>query len=76
MTTTTSKLPTSDRPLIRDFDLAVAVEGLLAPLSGKSLERAQAAVRRIAGSAVQGPFGKVLDVYKAAIASAARDKET
>lgn len=73
MTTSTSKLPTSDRPLIADHDLAAAVDRLLAPLSGKSLERAQAAVRRIAASAVQGPFSAVLKTYETAIR--AGDKE-
>lgn len=73
MTTMTSKLPTSDRPLIADRDLAAAVDRLLSPLSGKALERAQAAVRRVAASAVQGPFATVLRAYESAIR--AGDKE-
>lgn len=67
MATMTSKLPTSDRPLIADRDLAAAVETLLAPLSGARLERAQAAVRKVAGSAAQGPFATVLKAYESAI---------
>jgi hypothetical protein len=74
MATLTSKLPTSDRPLIRDIDLATAVERLLAPLDGKRLERAQAAVRRVSKSAVQGPFDKIFAAYQSAIRAA--DKES
>lgn len=70
MTTATSKLPANDRPLIQDPDLAAALERELEPLSGKSLERAQAAVRRIHGSALQAPFGTVLAAYQTAIAEA------
>jgi hypothetical protein len=73
MATTTSKLPTSDRPLIADRDLAAAIEKLLAPLGGKALERAQAAVRKVAASAVQGPFATVLRAYEAAIKAAAKE---
>lgn len=73
MATMTSKLPSSDRPLIRDTDLAAAVERLLVPLEGKRLERAQAAIRRVAKSAMQGPFDKVFAAYQAAVRSA--DKE-
>lgn len=70
-----SKLPTSDRPLIVDPGLAEAVEGLLAPLSGAKLERAQAAVRTVAASAVQGPFEALVAAYKRAIQRATGDKE-
>jgi hypothetical protein len=70
MTATLSKLPTSTRPLINDTDLADAVERMLAPYTGKALERAQAAVRRVHGSAVQGPFSTVLAAYQAAVAAA------
>lgn len=73
MTTMTSKLPTSDRPLIADRDLAAALEKMLAPFSGAKLEKAQAAVRRVASSAVQGPFSTVLAAYTAALKSL--DKE-
>jgi hypothetical protein len=70
MTATLSKLPTSTRPLIVDTDLAAAVERLLAPYSGKALERAQAAVRKVHGSSVQGPFSTVLAAYQSAITAA------
>jgi hypothetical protein len=74
MATMTSKLPTSDRPLIADRDLAAAVDKLLAPLSGTKLERAQAAVRKVAGGAAQGPFSVVVGAYESAIRAA--NKET
>jgi hypothetical protein len=74
MATTTSKLPTGGRPIIRDTELAAGLEQRLAPLSGARLERAQAAVRKVATSGVQGPFTKVLAAYQSAIR--AGDKET
>jgi hypothetical protein len=67
MATMTSKLPTSDRPLIADPDLSAALERMLAPMDGKRLERAQAAVRKVANSAVLGPYAVVLAAYQAAI---------
>jgi hypothetical protein len=70
MTVTVTKLPVSDRPLIADPDLVLALEAELEPLSGKPLERAQAAIRKVHSSALQGPFGMVLDAYRAAIADA------
>lgn len=70
MTATLTKLPTSTRPLIVDTDLAAAVEGLLAPYSGKALERAQAAVRRVNASSTQGPFSAMVAAYKTAITAA------
>lgn len=75
MTATLSKLPTSTRPLINDVDLARAIEEMLTPLNGKSLERAQAAVRRVNASAVQGPFSVMVAAYEAAIKQAV-GKET
>ena len=74
MATMTTKLPTNERPLILDYDLAAAVERLLAPYEGKRLERAQAAVRQVATSAVQGPFSTVLRAYQAAILAAVGDR--
>lgn len=65
-----SKLPTNDRPLIQDPDLAVAIERALEPYTGKELEKAQAAVRRVHASGVQGPFGAILATYEAAITKA------
>lgn len=70
MTQTLAKLPSADRPLIQDPDLAVAVAKLLAPYTGKSLERAQSAVRRVHGSAVQGPFSTIVAAYDAAVKQA------
>lgn len=70
MTATLSKLPTNTRPLIQDPDMARAVERILAPYSGKTLERAQAAVRRVHTSDVQGPFAAVIAAYRAAVLAA------
>ena len=67
MTATLAKLPTATRPLINDLDLARAVDGLLKPYSGKALEKAQAAVRKVHASGVQGPFSTVVTAYEAAI---------
>lgn len=68
-----TKLPTDTRPLVRDPDLAAAIEKELAPLNGKPLERAQSAIRRVRLAGIQGPFSVVLDAYRAAIKSAAGD---
>jgi hypothetical protein len=76
MATMTSKLPTSDRPLIHDRDLAAVVEKMLTPLNGAKLDRAQAAVRKVAESAVQGSFDAVVRAYRTAINAATGDKET
>lgn len=72
--TATSKLPMNDRPIIIDPDLAAAVEELLRPYTGKMLERAQAAVRRVANGAAQGTFSDLVDAYRAAIKGAVGDK--
>jgi hypothetical protein len=76
MTTMTSKLPRIDQPLITDPDLGPALEKLLAPLSGAKLEKAQAAVRKVAASRVEGPFSMILAAYRTAIAAATGEKET
>jgi hypothetical protein len=70
MTATVSKLPTSTRPLINDTDMAAAIEKMLAPYSGKTLERAQAAVRKTHSSSVLGPYPTVLAAYQSAITAA------
>jgi hypothetical protein len=67
MTTATSKLPTNSRPIINDPDLANAVEALLGPYSGKALERAQVAVRKVAASGVQGPWSMIVSAYETEI---------
>jgi hypothetical protein len=64
---TTTKLPTNERPMILDLDMAAAVEKILMPYSGKTLEKAQGAVRRVANSGVQGPFDTVLAAYQSAV---------
>lgn len=67
---TTTKLPTDTRSLVRDPDLAAAIDTALKPHSGEKLERAQVAVRGVRMSGVQGTFGEVLAVYQAAILKA------
>ena len=66
----TSKLPAADKPLIRDPDLACAIEAELDAFSGKRLEAAQAAVRRVHASGLQGPFTAIVDAYRKAIGDA------
>lgn len=68
--TASSKLPMNERPIILDPDLAAAVEDLLAPYTGKALERAQAAVRKVASGAMQGTFSDLVDAYHKAIRGA------
>lgn len=70
---TATKLPTDTRPLVRDPDLAAALEKELEPLSGKKLEAAQAAIRRVRASGVQGSYQDILAAYTAAIRKAAGD---
>jgi hypothetical protein len=75
--TATSKLPNSNVSLIEDPDLNAAVTRMLAPLSGKALERAQAAVRQVHGSGIFGTYTELTTAYRAAIAKAVgTDKET
>jgi hypothetical protein len=76
MATLTSKLPRVDTPMITDPDLGPAIEKMLAPLTGAKLEKAQAAVRKVYGSAVEGSFSDILAAYRNAIAAATGDKET
>jgi FlaG/FlaF family flagellin (archaellin) len=75
MATMTSKLPTNSRPIIQDPDLAAAIENILEPYNGKALEKAQAAVRKVATSNAQGPFAQVVAAYADAVSAAVeRDK--
>lgn len=85
MATMTTKLPTSERPLIHDPDLAAAVlaekqrllERVPATKRDKAEDRLDAAIRRVASSAVQGPFSTIVEAYGAAMAAAVgADKET
>lgn len=70
MTATATKLPTDSRPLVRDPDLAAALEEILVPYNGKALERAQQAIRKVRSSGVQGPFSVVVAAYRTAIEQA------
>jgi hypothetical protein len=71
-----SKLPTVTRPIKLDADMAKALERMLEPYSGKALERAQVAVRKVYGSGLTGTFEAMLAHYRAAISAAVKDKET
>lgn len=70
MSNATTKLPTDSRALIRDPELAAAVEKLLRPYSGERLERAQAAVRAVRSGPAQGTFHELVATYGAAIQKA------
>lgn len=75
MTTATTKLPTDAAALIRDPDLAAALEKVLEPYSGAKLERAQYALRKVRSSGVQGTFSQVLAAYTAAIEKAVGERD-
>jgi hypothetical protein len=74
-TATASPLPVNELPLIRDPDLAAAVEaGTAKGCLPRNSTGAQAAIRKVHGSGVTGQYGELLDVYLAAIrASIASD---
>ncbi len=72
-TATASPLPVNELPLIRDPDLAAAVEGELKGLSGKKLASAQAAIRQVHGSGITGQFGELVAAYAKAIRAAISD---
>ncbi len=67
---TATAMPVTELPLIRDPDLAAAVEVELKGLSGKKLDRAQSAIRTVHGSGVTGQFGEILAAYQTAIRAA------
>jgi hypothetical protein len=67
---TESVLPANELPLIRDPDLAHAIEMEVHGLSGKKLESAQAAIRAVHGSGVEGQFGELVAAYTEAIRAA------
>lgn len=62
-----SKLPTVERPLIQDPNMAAALERDLAPFHGKSLERRQSAIRSVFASGVIGTTDQLLAAYRAAM---------
>lgn len=72
---TATKLPTDTRPLILDPDLAAAVEAMLTPYEGKKLERAQAACRKVHGSAMLGDYSQIVAAYQSAIDKAVGAEE-
>lgn len=70
----TSKLPADARALVRDPDLAAALEKELEPFNGKALDRAQDAIRKVRSSGIVGTFGDVLAAYQKAIRKATDEK--
>lgn len=71
--TTASHLPVDERPLIQDPDLAHAIEMEMKGLSGKQLEKAHAAIRKVRNSGVSGQFGQLVSAYTEAIRAAIAD---
>jgi hypothetical protein len=69
----TTKLPMSDKPLILDPDLAKAIGAILEPLEGEELRVAQAAIRKVRQSGVQGSFSGMLEAYRKGIEAAVAD---
>jgi hypothetical protein len=65
-----SKLPMESRPLRLSPEVARVVEKALAPLEGKKLDRAQAAILRVYQSGQQMTSEQWVKAYSDAIASA------
>lgn len=65
-------LPTENRAISMDPELASEVEKLLKPLKGKDLEAARVAVGKVHRSPVSGSFGEILAAYKEAIDEAVK----
>lgn len=64
------KLPTEDRPVRMDPDLAARIEVVLKNYSGKDLEKAQAAIRQVHQSGISGSFSTLVRTYESAIKDA------
>jgi hypothetical protein len=64
-----SKLPMETRPLRLAPEVARVVEKALAPLTGKTLERAQGAVLKVYQSGQQMTSEQWVETYAAAIAT-------
>jgi hypothetical protein len=64
---TATKLPTSTGPLIKDPDLAAAIEEMLEPYEGEELREAQAACREVHSSPILGQFGQLVAAYQTKI---------
>jgi hypothetical protein len=65
-------LPSAQRAIIRDPDLAALVEGELGRLSGQALHRAQRAVAELATAGRTGTWDQLVAWYREAIRQAAR----
>jgi hypothetical protein len=65
-----AKVPRASGPLRLMPELATAIEALLEPFEGEELVRKQAAVLKVYGSPVEGPFATILAAYRAAIEAA------
>lgn len=70
-----SKLPLESRPLRLAPEVARVVEKALAPLSGKKLEQAQAAVLAVYRSGQQMACDQWVEAYIQAIQSAATQRD-
>lgn len=64
---TTTKLPTIEVPLVKDPELAATLEAMLSPYSGKQLEKAQNACRKVFASRIEGSFSQIIAAYQTAI---------
>lgn len=70
-----SKLPMESRPLRLSPEVARVVEKALAPLNGKPLERAQAAILKVYQSGKQMTSEQWVATYSDAIADATGQRE-
>lgn len=64
------KLPSSDLPIIRDPELAHAVNLELHNLEGRKLAAAQTAIRKVSASGISGTFSMIASAYTNAIREA------
>lgn len=69
---TNTALPTEERPIRMDPELAAEVNKFLEPLSGKDLKKGRDAVMSVYNSGITGSFGELLAAYRSAIEEATR----
>lgn len=69
---TTTKLPTEERPIRMDPELQEQVEKILKGYSGKKLESAQEAVRKVYAGGATGSFHEIVDTYRGAVQEAVK----
>jgi hypothetical protein len=66
----TTKMPTEKRTIRMEPELEERVVEMLKPLTGKKLEAAQEAVRKVHASAVSGEFDTIVGAYREAVKGA------